>query len=411
VNILIGVSGGIAAYKVCDLARLFIKDGHEVKTILTDNAKQFVTPVTLETLTKNRCYSDLFSNAKDIDHISLTKWADVMVIVPATSNTIAKIANGICDDLLTTVVMALDKPCYIFPSMNTNMYTHPSLQENVSKLRGWGYLVYDPEEGELACGDSGKGRLPDVELIYEIVVGETERAKINSPLNGKNVVITAGSTKAYIDPVRYIVNSSSGLMGVELVRQAWLRGANVTLVCNKEVVDRFSWVTYYANLIVLVETTKDVLDEVTSIFDATDIYISAAALCDFENNPEPKKLKKSDKETLIKLNPSVDVFKELSKRKTKQFMVGFALESDSLEQNAAAKLKGKGMDLVIANMVDAIGSKSSRVAIMDKQGIRKYVQEASKRIISSEILSEMEKIMNNIKEDMVTVNESNFKHN
>jgi phosphopantothenoylcysteine decarboxylase/phosphopantothenate--cysteine ligase len=410
-NILIGISGGIAAYKMCDLVRLFMKDGHEVKTIVTENAKQFVTTVTLETLTKSKCYSELFTNARDVEHISLAKWADVMVIAPATANTIGKISNGVCDDLLTTVVMALDKPCYIFPSMNTTMYAHPSVQENIGKLRDWGYLVYDPEEGELACGDSGKGRLPDVELIYEIVIGETERAKIDSPMNGKNVIITAGSTKAYIDPVRYIVNSSSGTMGVELVRQTWLRGANVTLVCNKEVVDRFPWVTYYCDLIILVETTQDVLNEVTTIFNETDLYISAAALCDFDNDPEPKKIKKSDTETVIKLKPSVDVFSELSKRKTKQFMVGFALESDSMEENAAAKLRGKGMDLVIANTIDAIGSKSTRVAIMDKHGIIRYVQEAGKRIIASEILKEVEKVMYQKNESRVTSNENSLKTN
>jgi len=274
------------------------------------------------------------------------------------------------------------------------------VQENIGKLRGWGYLVFDPEEGELACGDSGKGRLPDVELIYEIVIGETERAKINSAMSGKNVVITAGSTKAYIDPVRYIVNSSSGLMGVELVRQSWLRGANVTLACNKEVIDRFPWVAYYAEEIILVETTEDVLNEMKTVFDTADIYISAAALCDFGNNPEPKKIKKSDKETLIKLKPAVDVFSELSKLKTKQFMVGFALETDAMEQNAATKLKMKGMDLVIANTVDSIGAMSTRVAIMDKMGIRKYVQEASKRLVSSEILNEIEKVMSNTKEEL-----------
>ncbi len=410
-NILIGISGGIAAYKVCDLARLFIKDGHDVKTIVTENAKQFVTTITLETLTKNKCYSELFANTRDVEHVSLAKWADVMVIAPATANTLAKIANGVCDDLLTTVVMALDKPCYIFPSMNTTMYAHPSVQQNISKLRSWGYLVYDPEEGELACGDSGRGRLPDVELIYEIVIGETERNKIDSPMNGKNVIITAGSTKAYIDPVRYIVNSSSGTMGVELVRQTWLRGANVTLVCNKEVVDRFPWVAYYADLIIFVETTRDVLNEVTTIFNDTDLYISAAALCDFDDDPQPKKIKKSDKEITVKLKPAVDVFSELSKHKTKQFMVGFALESDSMEANAAAKLKGKGMDLVVANTVDAIGSKSSMVAIMDVHGIRKYVQEAGKRIIASEILNEVEKVMYENNSNRVTLNENSIKHN
>lgn len=392
-NILVGVSGGIAAYKVAELVRLFVKDGHEVKTILTENAKQFITPVTLETLSRNRCYSDLFSNVKDVEHVSLAQWADAMVIAPATANTISKICHGACDDLLSNIILALDKPCFIFPSMNTNMYTHPSVQENISKLRQWGYLVYEPSEGELACGTSGKGRLPDAKLIYEVVIGETERAEIESPLIDKNVIITAGSTRAYIDPVRYIVNSSSGNMGVELVRHAWLRGAKVTLVCNEEVVERFPWVRYYAELIILVETTKDVLNNVKGIFEDTDIYISAAALCDFDNNPSTKKIKKTNSEFNIKLKPSVDVFSELSKHKTKQFMVGFALETDDMEDNAINKLREKGMDMVVANTVEAIGAKSSRVAIMDKKGIRKYVQESEKRIVAAQILNEVENII------------------
>jgi phosphopantothenoylcysteine decarboxylase/phosphopantothenate--cysteine ligase len=225
------------------------------------------------------------------------------------------------------------------------------------------------------------------------VIGETERSQIESPFIDKKVIITAGSTKAYIDPVRYIVNSSSGTMGVELVRQAWLRGAEVTLVCNSEVVERFPWVNYYADLIIIVETTEDVLKNVSEIFDETDIYISAAALCDFGNNPATKKIKKSQKDLTIHLKPSVDVFSELSKRKKKQLMIGFALETDDMEDNATTKLREKGMDMVVGNTVEAIGADSSRVAILDKRGIRKYVQESSKRLVAGQILNEIEKIM------------------
>ena len=390
-KVLIGITGGIAAYKTADLVRLFVKDGHEVKTILTENAKYFITPTTLETVSKNKCYTELFTNTRDVEHVSLADWADIMVIAPATANIMGKICSGICDDLLTTVVMALDKPCYIFPSMNTKMYTHPSVQENINKLRAWGYVVYEPAEGELACGDYGKGRLPDIELIYEMVISETERAQIKSPLLNKNVVITAGSTKAYIDPVRYIENDSSGTMGVELVRQAWLRGSNVTLVCNKEVLERFSWVNYSADSVLLVETTDDVLKSVSEVFNKTDIYVSAGALCDFSNEPQSKKIKKSDKDLIINLKPAVDVFSTLSKKKTKQLMVGFALESDDMEDNAIVKLKSKGMDIVVANSVDAIGAQKSRAVVIDKKGIRKYLQDAGKRIIAGEILKEVER--------------------
>lgn len=410
-NILIGISGGISAYKICDLVRAFVKDGHEVKTVVTENAKYFVTPTTLETLSKNRCYSELFENSKDVDHVSLGKWADLMILAPATANIIGKIASGICDDLLSTLMIACDKPCYIFPSMNTNMYTHPAVQDNITKLRDWGYVVYEPMEGELACGDTGKGRLPDISLIHDMVISEMERVDINSVLQNKNITITAGPTRAYIDPVRYIANSSSGTMGVELVREAWLRGAKVTLVCNQEVLERFQWIRHYAERIILVETTEDAYKEVSKVFDNTDIYISASALCDFENAPLKSKIKKSSTETIIKLKSSVDVFSELSKRKTKQFMVGFALESEAMEENATLKLREKGMDMIVANTVDAIGAKSSRVAIMDKQGIRRYVQEAEKRVIASEILKEIETIMNVNNEERVTNFETCNKHN
>ncbi len=392
-KILIGVSGGIAAYKIADLVRLFVKDGHEVKTILTENAKYFITPTTLETLSKNKCYTELFSSTKEVEHVELAKWADLMVISPATANIMGKIAGGICDDLLTTVVMALDKPCYIFPAMNTKMFTHPAVNDNISKLREWGYIVYDPSDGELACGDTGKGRLPDVELIYQIVIGEAERSEIDSFLANKNILITAGSTKAYIDPVRYIENGSSGLMGVELVRQAWLRGSKVTLVCNKDVVEKFPWVNYYTEMTVLVETTEDVYKSVSGLFDSTDIYISAGALCDFKNEPQEHKIKKDGKNVTITLKPSIDVFSELSKSKKKQLMVGFALETSDLERNAKEKLTSKGMDLVIANSVEAIDSVSSSAVIIDSKGIRKYIKESDKRLVAEEILNEVEKFL------------------
>lgn len=392
-NILMGVSGGIAAYKIADLVRLFVKDGHEVKTILTENAKYFVTPVTLETLSKNKCYTELFSSTRDVEHVELGKWADLMILAPATANIIGKIAGGICDDLLSTVVLALDKPCYIFPAMNTNMLTHPAVNENITKLRDWGYVVYDTAEGELACGDTGKGRLPDIELIYQVVMGETERAEIDSSLSNKSVLITAGSTKSYIDPVRYIENGSSGLMGVELARQAWLRGAKVTLVCNKEVVDKFPWAKYYTDMTVLVETTEDVYKSVSGLFDDVDIYISAGALCDFKNEPQANKIKKDGKDITIKFSPAVDVFSELSKLKKKQLMIGFALETNDLERNAKEKLTSKGMDLVVANSVEAIDSASSSAVIIDSKGIRKYVKESDKRVVAEEILKEVEKLL------------------
>jgi phosphopantothenoylcysteine decarboxylase / phosphopantothenate---cysteine ligase len=346
--------------------------------------------LTLETLSKNTCYTDGFDTQEGILHIDLAKWADFMIIAPATADALAKMANGIADQLLFSTVLALDKPCYIFPSMNSNMYTHPSVQENISKLTSWGYVVHEPAVGDLACGDEGKGRLPDVNIIREVIIGEMEHSNTKSTLAGKKIIVTAGSTRSYIDPVRYIVNNSSGRMGVELVREAWLRGAEVTLVSNEEVLQRFSWVKYYSDQIYNVETTEDVMKAVSSIFSGCDIYISAAALCDFKNNPQPKKIKKEAKGNVLTLEPAVDVFSELSKKKKSQIMIGFALESEELEYKAMAKLNEKGMDMVIANSVEAIGAVSSDVYIMDKKGIRKFIKKTDKREIAKEILDEIE---------------------
>ncbi|MFH1223246.1 MAG: bifunctional phosphopantothenoylcysteine decarboxylase/phosphopantothenate--cysteine ligase CoaBC [Pseudomonadota bacterium] len=391
-KVLLGITGGIAAYKTPELVRMFVKNGHEVKTILTDNAKYFVTPQTLETVSNNRCYDDLFSRARDIEHISLTDWADVMVIAPATANTIGKICGGVCDDLLTTIILALDKPCFVFPSMNAKMLDHPAVCENINKLEGWGYFVCEPESGELACGTSGKGRLPDVKLIYEVVTSGMEKLITKQTLNSKNVIVTAGSTKAYIDPVRYIENGSSGTMGVELTKQAWLRGANVTLVCNKDVVEKFPESKYYAERIILCETTEDVLKNITEIFNDADIYISAAALCDFKNEPKKDKIKKGTGEIVLKLKPSVDVFSALSSKKTGQLMVGFALESSDMEKNAIKKLKSKYMDIIVANPVKAMGSRTSEVTIINRNGTKRRIKKAEKRIIAAEVLKEIEKL-------------------
>ena len=392
-KILIGISAGISAYKICDLVRLFKKDDHEVKVVVTENAKKLVSTVTLETLSQNKVYSDVFDTSEGVLHIELARWADLMIVAPASANVLAKMASGLSDQLLLNIILALDKPCYIFPSMNTTMYTHPSVQENIIKLSNWGYVIHEPVEGHLACGESGKGRLPEVNHIYEVVLGEVERSRIDSPLLGKRMIITAGSTKSYIDPVRFIMNSSSGRMGVELVREAWLRGVQTTLICNTDVIDKFNWVRYYTDEIVNIVTTEDVMNEVSHKFKDCDIYISAAALSDFKNNPKTKKIKKNKNGNTLELQPAIDVFSELSNIRENQTMVGFALESDELEWKAMEKLKNKGMDMVVANNVEAIGAKSSDVYIMDQKGIRKFIKNTDKRIVAREILDELENLI------------------
>ncbi|MBN1114559.1 MAG: hypothetical protein JXA66_04405, partial [Oligoflexia bacterium] len=226
-----------------------------------------------------------------------------------------------------------------------------------------------------------------------IVLGEIERSLIESPLAGKKVVVTAGATRAFIDPVRFISNSSSGRMGVEIVKQMWLRGAEVILVCNPEVTERFPESVYYTEAVMYVQSTEDVLNTVLGIFDQSDIYISVAALCDFRDSPLDKKIKRSAEGNSIKLAPAVDVFTEVARNKSKQLMIGFALETDDLELNAKTKLGAKKMDMVVANTIDAIGAESSSVILLDARGIRKYVRESDKSVIAAQIADEIEELV------------------
>lgn len=394
-NILIGATGGIAAYKIPLLCRKFIQNGDNVKVILTDNAAKFVAPLTLETITKNRVYIDDFKlgvSPKDIEHIDLAAWADVFIIAPATANTIAKIAHGIADNLLTSTVLAysINKPLYICPAMNTNMYTNPITVDNIKKLVVRGFEIVSPVEGELACKDVGIGKMQEPDQIFEIVLSNLYKREI---LRGKKVIVTAGPTVEDIDPVRYITNRSSGKMGYALAEAANKLGADVLLVSGPVNIKTFLPTIHVKSAIEMFNVLKDKIHEY-------DILIMAAAVADFRvENVSREKIKKGENEILLKLVKNPDILTELSKLKREdQFFVGFAAESQDLEKYAKDKLERKKLDMIVANDISrkdiAFDSDFNEVFIFKKDGSKKHILKERKEKVSEIILYEIKNIYN-----------------
>lgn len=363
-KILVGITGGIAAYKACELIRLLIKAGAEVKAVLTPNAKNFVTETTLRTLTRNPVYIEQFSDFEwKPEHINLADEADLFIIVPASANTIGKIANGICDNLLTSLITAFKKPKLIAPAMNCNMWNNNFVRENITRLEKTGYIIIQPEEGELACGYEGSGRLADIDKIFNESCKVLEQEQF---LSGKKVLITAGGTKEPIDPVRYIGNRSSGKMGVALADMAWTYGADVCLVSTFKTQKPYS--------VILVETAEEMLDVLKKNFPEYDMLIMAAAVADYRVKEFfDKKIKKTEKEELtLELIKNPDILNEMTKiKRPNQMLVGFCAETDNLIENAKDKLNRKNLDFIVANDVsDAeIGFESdyNAVTIIDKE--------------------------------------------
>lgn len=342
-NVLIGITGGIAAYKSAALCRLFVKNGYSVKVIMTDNACAFITPLTFEALTGNRAYTGEFDPGLEpgnIEHIDLAEWADIFVIAPATANSIAKIAHGIADNLLTSTVLVYKKPIYICPAMNTNMLENPATQANIKTVENIGHNIIEPAVGELACGISGRGRVPEPEEIYDAVV-----KPVNQDLKGLNIIVTAGPTREDIDPVRYITNRSSGKMGFAAALEAKKRGADVTLVAGPVNID-----TSKVNT-VKVYSAVDMLNVLKEKINDADILIMAAAVADYA--PEEyadQKIKKTGDDMIIRLKKNPDILSELKIiKKDSQVFVGFAAESQNLCENAQDKLARKGLDFIVAN--------------------------------------------------------------
>ena len=354
-NILLGVTGCIAAYKIANLASMLKKQGANVKVIMTENACQFITPMTFETLTAQKVYTDTFDRNFEfkVDHIELGKWADVFLIAPATANVIGKLANGIADDMLTTTALAMRCPILVSPAMNTTMFENKVVKHNIMKLRTYGMDIIMPASGHLACGDTGAGKMPEPEMLLEYIKRGVYKKK---DLVGKKVCVSAGPTREAIDPVRYISNNSTGKMGVEIAKMAAYRGAKVSLIVGPSNV----FVPDFINRIDI-KSAEDMYEEIMKISDSQDIIIKAAAVADYTPaNYSDEKIKKKDGDLSIELSRTKDILKELGERKEnnpkKQFICGFSMETENMEENSKNKLAKKNADMIVANNVKVEGA-------------------------------------------------------
>ncbi|HOK62472.1 MAG TPA: bifunctional phosphopantothenoylcysteine decarboxylase/phosphopantothenate--cysteine ligase CoaBC [Soehngenia sp.] len=352
-NIIIGVTGGIAIYKTLDLISKLKKENANVEVIMTKAATEFITPLTFQTMSQNRVHFDMFGlvNEMEVEHISLAKKADVILVAPATANTIGKIANGIADNLLTTVIMATSKKVVFAPAMNTQMYKNPILQNNISRLRELGYEFINPGEGRLACGDEGTGKMAEpLQIIEYLKSFFTEKDLI-----GKKIIITAGPTQEAIDPVRYITNRSSGKMGYAIAKEAIRRGADVVLIAGPTDLDIPDGVKFER-----ITTTQEMLEKINLYFDDADVLIKAAAPSDYKpTHFSDKKIKKEIGKDIMEIdfekNPDIAAYFGAKKKKN-QLIVGFAAETDDLLENATKKIQTKNLDFIIANDVTMEGA-------------------------------------------------------
>lgn len=351
-TVVLAVTGSIAAYKIANLARMLVKLGADVHVLMTKNATNFINPITFETLVKHKCLIDTFDRNFEysVEHVALAKAADVVMIAPASANVIGKIANGIADDMLTTTVMACPCKKIVSPAMNHNMFHNPIVQDNIEKLRKYGYEIVEPATGMLANGDMGDGRMPEESLLLEYILKEIAYEK---DLKGKKILVTAGATAEDIDPVRYITNHSSGKMGFALAKNAMLRGGDVTLVMAECTTVPPEFVN-----IIKVRTAKEMFDAVTNISDDMDIIVKAAAVADYRpKNISIEKVKKKDGEMVIELERTDDILKTIGEnKKDGQFICGFSMETENMLENSRAKLKKKNVDMIVANNLKQDGA-------------------------------------------------------
>ena len=351
-TVLLGVSSSIAAYKICNLARMLTKLGADVHVAMTNNAQNFVHPLTFETLTQHKCLIDTFDRNFEysVEHVSIAKKADVAVIAPATANVIGKIANGIADDMLTTTVMACTCKKIIAPAMNHNMFHNPIVQDNLAKLKKFGYEIIEPVRGMLANRDIGDGKLPDEETLLEYIIREIAFEK---DMAGKKLMVTAGATRESIDPVRFITNHSSGKMGYAIARAAMLRGADVTVIAAHTDVEPPMFVN-----VIPVKSAEDMYNAVTERSDEMDIIIKAAAVADYTPiTTADSKIKKADGDMKIELKRTKDILKHLGQnRREGQFICGFSMETDNVIENSRKKLDSKNVDMICANSLRTAGA-------------------------------------------------------
>ena len=351
-TILLGVTGGIAAYKSASLASRLVKAGAEVRVIMTEHATNFINPITFETLTGHKCITDTFDRNFEfqVEHVSLAKKADVIMVAPATANVIAKLAHGLADDMLTTTILASHAPKLIAPAMNTGMYENPVTQNNLALLKKYGMEVIEPAAGHLACGDEGKGKMPEPEILYEHIL---RSCACKQDMKGLKVLVTAGPTQEAVDPVRFLTNHSSGRMGYSIAKACMLRGADVTLVTGRTALTPPLFVD-----VVPVVSAKDMYDAVISRSNEMDIIIKAAAVADYRPvHVAEEKVKKSDGSFSLELERTDDILKYLGEhKKPGQFLCGFSMETENMLENSRKKLEKKHLDMIAANNLKVPGA-------------------------------------------------------
>ena len=379
--VVLGVTGGIAVYKALDVISALRKKDIEVHVIMTESASKFVNPLTFQSISQNMVATDMFAEPKawEIQHISLAKRADVFLVAPATANIIGKVANGIADDMLSTTIMATRAKVIFAPAMNTNMYTNPIVQENIAKLKKLGYEFIEPASGRLACGDEGKGKLAPASDIVEKVLSELYDKK---DLIGKKVLVTAGPTRANIDPVRFISNRSTGKMGYAIAEEARDRGAEVVLVSGPT-----NEPAPYGINVIKINTNEEMRSEVLKHFETSDIVVKSAAVADYKAKEySENKIKKGNGDLEIILTRDNDILKELGEKKSGQILVGFAAESQNVVENAKGKLIKKNLDYIVANDITSkdsgFASNDNRVTIVTREGQELSLEKMSKREVA-----------------------------
>lgn len=393
-TVVIGVCGGIAVYKACDLVSKLKKVGVNVHVIMTKSATEFVAPLTFQTLSQNYVVEDMFESPKtwDVEHISLAKKADVFVLAPATANVIGKVANGIADDMLTTTVMATKAKVLIAPAMNTNMYENPIVQKNIQVLKDLDYKFVEPESGRLACGDIGSGKLASVDTIFNSIMKLLDMKK---DLEGTSMVITAGPTVESIDPVRYITNRSTGKMGYSIAKKAIERGADVTLISGP------TKIVPPQNLkkFIQIESAEDMYNAVLENMNENQVIIKSAAVADYRPKEySDSKIKKSDDDLSIMLDRTKDIALELGKIKDNKILVGFAAETNDLLKNAKNKIQKKNLDFIVANDLNqdgaGFGVDTNIVKIIDRDGVIQEHPKMKKEEVADVILDKIKTLLN-----------------
>ncbi len=389
-KIILGISGGIAAYKTAHLVRLFIKAGAQVRVVMTPASKDFVTPLTLSTLSKNPVLSDFYSEEENDlwnNHVELGLWADFMLIAPATANTLSKMANGNCDNLLIATYLSAKCPVYFAPAMDLDMYKHPSTLDSFSKLKKFGNIMIPAESGELASGLSGQGRMAEPENIISFIEADI-LSKL--PLKGKKVLVTAGPTYEAIDPVRFIGNHSSGKMGFDIANELAMNGAEVTLVSGPT---HLSVSKASINLI-RVQSAQDMYDVCHQYFDKVDVAIAAAAVADYRpKNIASQKIKKNEATFVIDLEKTKDILASLGEKKRNQFLIGFALETENEIEHAKQKIQKKNLDLIVLNSLNdkgaGFGHATNKVTFIDNNGNIEPMDLKSKEEVASDIVNKI----------------------